>query len=600
MNGSAVLLLAILAIAIVVFISERLRADVVAILVMLSLGLTGLVPANRIFSGLSSSAVILIIAVSILTGGLFRTGVSGAIGRWLVRAAGDSELRMTALVMAAAAGLSLFMNNIASAAVIMPAVMDASRRTRIRPSRLLLPMALATQLGGMATLFTTASIVASGVLQSAGLQPLGVFDFAAVGGTAALFGFLYILLIGRRSLPDRSPAADLVELQRQDGGLTQGYRLEQRLSAVQIDAGSALIGKSLGQLQVGNRFGLTILALERTGRRLPMPAAKERLKAGDVLTIGGRADRVESLVGLGAKILPAAESDLPATAEAAFSEILVAPRSRAIGQTLRQMDFRGRYGLTVVALWHAGQLRRTDIGDLVIRGSETLLIYGPREKLDLLRTDSDWVVLATDERGAQRPGKMRLALVILALSLTAAVVTTWPTSVVLFIGALAMVLTGCLTMEDAYQSIEWRSVFLVGSMLPVGLALSTTGAAKQMGDLITQGLGAAGPLAVVAGLFMVTMVLNQFIPGGSAVPAVLVPIGIAAAQALGSDPRAFALVVAVATGTSMLTPFAHPVNVMVMGPGGYRFGDYFWAGLPVVITTLVAILITLPIVWGVR
>ena len=600
MNGSAVLLLAILTVAIVVFISERLRADVVAILVMLSLGLTGLVPANRIFSGLSSSAVILIIAVSILTGGLFRTGVSGAIGRWLVRAAGDSEMRMTALVMAAAAGLSLFMNNIASAAVIMPAVMDASRRTRIRPSRLLLPMALATQLGGMATLFTTASIVASGVLQSAGLQPLGVFDFAAVGGTAALFGFLYVLLIGRRSLPDRSPAAELVELQRQDSGLTQGYRLEQRLSAVQIDAGSALIGKSLGQLQVGNRFGLTILALERTGRRLPMPAAKERLKAGDVLTIGGRADRVESLAGLGAKILPAAESDLPATADAAFSEILVAPRSRAIGQTLRQMDFRGRYGLTVVALWHAGQLRRTDIGDLVIRGSETLLIYGPREKLDLLRTDSDWVVLATDERGAQRPGKMRLALVILALSLTAAVVTNWPTSVVLFIGALAMVLTGCLTMEDAYQSIEWRSVFLVGSMLPVGLALSTTGAAKQMGDLITQGLGAAGPLAVVAGLFMVTMVLNQFIPGGSAVPAVLVPIGIAAAQALGSDPRAFALVVAVATGTSMLTPFAHPVNVMVMGPGGYRFGDYFRAGLPVVITTLVAILITLPIVWGVR
>ncbi len=251
-------------------------------------------------------------------------------------------------------------------------------------------------------------------------------------------------------------------------------------------------------------------------------------------------------------------------------------------------------------MWHGGRLHRTGVGELALRGSETLLVYGPREKLNVLRADEDWIVLATDDTTPVRPAKMGLALAILAAALVAAVVSPWPTAPVLFLGALAMVLTGCLTMDEAYQAIEWRSVFLVGSMLPVGLALSSTGAAKLLGDAITQSLGAAGPLAVVAGLFLVTMALNQFIPGGSAVPAVLVPIGIAAAQGLGSDPRAFALVIAVATGTSMLTPFAHPVNVMVMGPGGYTFRDYVRTGLPLVVTTLIAVLVTLPLFWGVH
>lgn len=599
MDTQTIILLVILIVAIAVFMSERLRADVVAILVMLSLGLTGLVAPRQVFSGLSSSAVMLIIAVSILTGGLFRTGVSAVIGRWLVRVGGASEGRMTALVMAAAGGLSLFMNNIASAAVIMPAVMDATRRTRISPSKLLMPMALATHLGGMATLFTTASIVSSGVLQSAGLQGLGVFDFAAVGGAAALLGFVYIQFIGRRTLPDHSPAAEIVEQQQGSADLAESYRLSQRLSHVLVETGSPLVGQSLDQTRIGSELGLTVLALERHGRRQPAPAVHERLRAGDILVLGGRADRAATLASLGARVLPESPTPLSTSADASFSEILVAPRSRAIGQSLRQMDFRGRYGLTVAAMWHAGQLRRTDLGDLVLKGSETLLVFGQREKLDLIRTDPDWILLSTANDGAARPSKMNLAVIILALSLVAAVVTPLPTSVVLFVGALAMVLTGCLTMEDAYQAIEWRSVFLVGSMLPVEVALSSTGAARQIGDLITGSLGTAGPIAVAAGLFIVSMVLNQFIPAGAAVPAVLVPVAIAAAQGLGSDPRAFALVIAIATGTSVLTPFAHPVNVLVMGPGGYSFADYFWAGLPIVVTTFIATLATLPLFWGV-
>jgi di/tricarboxylate transporter len=333
---------------------------------------------------------------------------------------------------------------------------------------------------------------------------------------------------------------------------------------------------------------------------LRAPAAGETLQRGDVLLVGGQAERAAALASLGVRITPAVDREMLAAADTVLVEVLVAPRSRVIGQTLRQVDFRSKYGLSVVAMWHGGRLHRTGVGDLPLRGSETLLVYGPRERLAVLQADADWVVLATDDASVLRPAKMRLALGILGVSLLAAVVSSWPTAAVLFLGALAMVLTGCLTMDEAYQAIEWRSVFLVGSMLPVGLAFSATGAARLLGDAITHSLGAAGPLAVVAGLFLATAALNQFIPGGSAVPAVLVPIAIAAAQGMGSNPRAFALVIAVATGTSMLTPFAHPVNVMVMGPGGYTFRDYLRAGLPLVITTLVAVLVMLPLIWGVR
>lgn len=600
MTPAGLLLFAILLVAIVVFMSEKLRPDVVAILVMLSLGLTGLVTPRQVFSGFSSSAVILIIAVSILTGGLFRAGVSAVIGRWLVRAAGESELRMSVLVMGVATGLSLFMNNIASAAVIMPAVMDASRRTRISPSKLLLPMALATQLGGMATLFTTASIVASAVLQTDGLRGLGVFDFAGVGGVAALLGLLYMIFIGRRALPDRAPAGDLAQQHQARVDLVAAYELPGRLHAIHLEPGSPLIGQSLAQTGIGSQLGLTVLAIERGGRSLKAPSAGETVQDGDVLLMGGNPERAAALASLGVRISPAVDREMLAAADTVLVEVLVAPRARVIGQTLRQVDFRSKYGLSVVAMWHGGRLHRTGVGDLPLRGSETLLVYGPRERLAVLQTDADWVVLATADAHVLRPAKMRLALAILAVSLVAAVASSWPTAAVLFLGALAMVLTGCLTMDEAYQAIEWRSVFLVGSMLPVGLAFSATGAARLLGDAITHSLGAGGPLAVVAGLFLATAALNQFIPGGSAVPAVLVPIGIAAAQGMGSNPRAFALVIAVATGTSMLTPFAHPVNVMVMGPGGYTFWDYVRAGLPLVITTLVAVLVTLPLFWGVR
>ncbi len=598
MTPQIALLLAILGIALALFISEKLRPDLVAILVMLSLGIVHLVTPAEAYSGFSNSSVIVIMAVFILTGGLVRTGVSARLGRWLVRVAGQSEFRMVLVVALAAAGLSLFMNNIAAATVVMPAVIDVSRRTKISPSKLLMPMAMATQLGGMATLFTTSNLVTSGILQGAGLRGFGLFDFLSVGGVAAVAGILYIAFLGRRWLPDRRPMEEARRQQELRRDLVGAYQLKERLQAAVVPAASPLVGQSLAQAAIGDQLGLTVLAIERNGRTLLAPTAQEVIYPEDVLLVEGRAERAAQLEARGMQVSPAAaEAEALISENVEWLEVLVAPRSDLIGKTLKEIQFRTKYDASVVALWQGDRAYRTDVGGIVLQGGEALLIQGPRAKIDLLRADPNWIVLQLNGAELFRTRKMRIALAILALTLVVAALNVLPIATVMFLGALAMVFTGCLTMDEAYRAIEWKAVFLVAGMLPVGLALIDTGAAKMVGGAVISLLGGFGPLAVLGGLFLVSMTFEQIVPGGSAVPAVMAPIAIAAAEGLHADPRAFALVIAIATGTSTMTPFAHPVNVLVMGPGNYHFRDYVRAGLPLVFVTFVVVMTVLPLFW---
>jgi di/tricarboxylate transporter len=599
MSPQVVLLLAIVIVAIVLFLSEKLRPDLIAMLVMLSVGITGILTSRETFSGLSNPSVILIMVVFIMTGGLFRTGVSAVIGRCLVRAAGNSESLLIALVVLAAAGLSLFMNNIASAAVIMPAVMDATRRTKISPSKILLPMAMATQLSGMATLFTTANIVASGVLISLGLKGFGLFDFLTVGGPAALAGLAYLIVFSRRLLPDREPTV-LQQEEQAHQELAQLYKLDERLLAVQVRPTSPLVWRSLAQSGLRQRLGASVVGIQRQNKILFSPVAGERLRPNDILLLESRPVPPEALAEVGLVIAPVEDWGERLTSDKyELVEVLVGPRSRYLGRTLKEIQFQTKYGMAVVALLQGERVYRAAAADVPLRGGEALLLHGSKERLNILRSELDWIVLSVEHEESFRPRKMWLALLIMLATLVGAAIGPLPVAEVFFIGALAMVLTGCLTMGEAYQAIEWRSVFLVAGMLPVGVALAKTGAAQLLGGAAIAATGNLGPLATVAGLFLVTTALNQFIPGGSAVPAVLAPIAIAAAQGLGADPRAFALVVAVATGTSLLTPFAHPVNVLVMGPGGYSSRDYLRLGWPLVVITFVVVLVTVHIFWHV-
>ncbi len=598
MSTQVAVLLLILVGAMVLFLSEKLRPDLIALVVMLSLGVSGILTAREAFSGLSNQSVILIMAVFIMTGALFRTGVSGVIGHWLVRASGERAGRLTTLVVLAAAGLSLFMNNIASAAVVMPAVMDATRRTKISPSKILLPMAMATQLSGMATLFTTANIVASGVLVSLGLKGFGLFDFLTVGGAAALAGLAYLILVAPRLLPDQEPVQALQRDDRALQHLAGLYGLSELLQVAELRPGSPLAGRSLAESGLRERLGASVVGIQRKGKALLSPPPDERLRPGDLVLFEAEPVPAGALGELGLTVAPAEGwGERLASGEVDLVEVLVGPQNSYLGRTLKEIEFRTKYHLPVVALMQGERIYRAAAADVPLRGGEALLVYGPKSRLDVLRSEPDWIVLSVDGAETFRPNKMGLALGIMAATLILAAVSRWPVAMVFFVGALGMVLAGCLTMDEAYQAIEWRSIFLVGGMLPVGVALAKTGAAQLLGNWLLGATGHLGALATVAGLFLVTMLLNQFIPGGSAVPAVLTPIAIAAAAGLGADPRAFALVIAVATGTSLLTPFAHPVNVLVMGPGGYTARDYLRLGLPLVVIVFLVVLIALPIFW---
>jgi di/tricarboxylate transporter len=600
MSSHLVITLAIAGAAIVLLLTERLRADLVALLVVVALGASGVLTSEETFSGFSRSAVITLLAIFILAAGLERTGITRRVGDVLVRIAGQSEQRLVVTVMLAAAFLSLFMNNIAAAAVLLPAVSGAAKRSGVNPSRLLMPLAFGTILGGMATLLTTTNIVVSSLLRDRGLAGFGLLDFAPLGLPLVAAGIAYMALWGRRLLPTRSPAEMMEDLQRQEASLAEVYHLGETLARAGVPPGSALVGLTLAGSRLREAHGVTVLAIEREGRILRAPSPDQRLQAEDVLLLSGELDAP----GLAGDLDPLPprhwrERDLESRS-VVLVEAVLAPRSDLIGRTLRETRFRERYGMSVVAVWRAGRSLRTGLTDLELQLGDALLLQGERDRLPILRAEPDLIVL---DRGLDEPPpsrrRGRLALAVMIVTLLVAATGVIGVAEAMLGGALAMILIGALTLDDAYQSIEWRSIFLVAGMLPLGTAMTKTGAA----DLITHGLisvlGGAGPPALLAGLVVLAILLTQAM-NGAAVAAVVAPIAIQTATRIGADPRSFAMGVALATSVAFLTPLGSPVNILVMGPGGYRFRDYLRAGLPLTVLLFALIVGLLPLVWPLR
>jgi di/tricarboxylate transporter len=541
--------------------------------------------------------VITLLAIFILAAGLERTGVTRQVGDLLVRVAGESERRLVVAVMLAAAFLSLFMNNIAAAAVLLPAVSGAAQRSGVNPSRLLMPLAFGTILGGMATLLTTTNIVVSSLLQDRGLRGYGLLDFAPLGLPLVAAGIAYMALWGRRQLPARSPVQLYEDLQRQEANLAEVYNLGETLARAGVPAESRLVGQTLAGSRLRETYGVNVLAIEREDRIVRAPSPGEELQAEDILLLTGEPKGP----GFAADLDPLPprhwrERDLESRS-IVLVEAVLSPRSDLIGRTLGETRFRDRYGMSVIAIWRAGRSLRTGLTDLPLQLGDGLLLQGERGRLPVLRAESDLIVL---DRGLDEPPpsrrRSRRALAVMIVTLALAATNRFGVGEVMLGGALVMILTGALSMDDAYQAVEWRSVFLVAGMLPLGTAMTKTGAA----DLITHGLlavlGGAGPMAILAGLVALAILLTQAM-NGAAVAAVMAPIALQAAQRTGADPRAMAMGVALATSVAFLTPLGHPVNILVMGPGGYRFRDYFRVGLPLTLLIFALIVGLLPLIW---
>jgi di/tricarboxylate transporter len=600
MNSQLIITFAILFIAILLFLSGRVRPDLVALLVLFSLGATGILTAQEAFSGFSRSAVITILSIFILAEGLNRTGVTSQIGNLLVRWVGKEERSLVLAVTLVGGFLSLFMNNIAAASVLIPAVSGAANQSKISPSKLLMPLAFGTILGGMATLLTTANIVASGLLRDSGLPGFGLLDFAPLGLPLVALGTIYLVTIGYRWLPRQSPKERLLEPDQEQSDLFEVYKLGERLIAARIPRNSGLVGLTLQQSKLRESFELNLIAVERNERLNIYPSPGLIFKPGDILLFEGRPEElqqkeVDSLL----EILPPDDwlvHDFisPGTVTV---EVVLSPRSQLIGQTLSSVLFREKYEMNVLAIWRSGRPIRTRLSNMPLEFGDALLLQGNSERLPVLRADPDLIVLAEEiTKNPPVPIKAWIATAILVGTLLLAATGVLPYAEVLLGGSILMILVGILTMDQAYQAIDWKTVFLVAGMLPMGIALSKTGAASLIAERLLTAMQPSGSLALLAGLFLLGVLMTQAV-NGAAVAAILTPIAIVAAQQSGLDPRSMVMAVAISASMAFITPLGHPVNILVMGIGGYQFKDYLKVGLPLVMILFIAILVLLPVIW---
>lgn len=582
--------LAIILAALVLFVTEKLRVDVVALLVLLTVSITGLVDAYDVFLGFANPAVITIWAVYIVSGGLFKTGVADYIGSLMLRLAGDSEARLIAVIMIICGAMSAFMNNVGAVAVLMPAVIGVSRRTRIPVSKLLIPLAFSSLLGGKMTLIgTPANILAQGVLESRGLAGFSFFEITPIGAIVLATGVIYMVLIGRHLLPVRETPdeADASKV------------LRRYISQVQVGEQSTLHGMTLAESCLGDHYDLTVMAVLQNGKPLPRLRRDYQLQQADILVVQGSAKSLlEAQREL--QLNPVTDETLQLanleTTQSHLFEVTLAPRSTLAGCSLNDVGFRDRFGCSVVAIWRQGEVITEHLRDVKMQFGDGLLLQGPPSRARALRNGNEFIVLEQIETEAKRLKKAPLAAGIMLLVILIAMTTQLGIATAMVLGSVLMVLTGCLSMDEAYESIDWRTVFLVGGMLSLGLAMENTGTAKYLAELILSAVGRFGPYGVLGGIYLLSALITQPLSNAAAI-VLIVPIAVDAAMAMNVNYLTFTMAVVIGAATSFLTPVGHKANVLVFGPGGYRFFDYTRVGLLLTLALFIVSMIFLPIFW---
>ncbi len=782
MTPEIILVLSILIVAVVFLVTEWIPMEVTAMLSLGALALTGLVTPAEALSGFSNPAVITVWAVFILSGGLTRTGVANAIGNFVLRLAGSNESRMIVVIMVSAGLMSAVMNNVAVAALLLPVVMDIARHTGSPPSRLLMPLAYGSLLGGLTTqIGTPPNILVSEALRDAGLKSFTFFDFTPAGLAIMICGTAFMVFIGRRFLPQRDVAKELTRNKTIDW--ESQYELDEQLFNIRIPPDSMLINKTLAESRLGSTLGWNVIGIVRNNQIRPAPGPAETLQAGDQLTVEGsienlqqlknwqqlivdetgvdiqepysgdikigeitlagnssligktlnsigfrarfeanvvairRVDRIrrthlqdiplergdvllitghyerleqmkniagfeqfrlvprselidtyhlherlmvmtvppdsaligktlkESRLGesVGSRVLGIMRGNDPIlmpepwetlqaddrlvvegrlsdfeilnelekliierrtrpdikaliSGDVGLVETILSPLTTLAGMTLRQLNFREKYGLSVMAIWREGKAYRSNLRDMALRFGDALLLYGPRNKLRMLGSEPDFIVLTGAAQEELRLEKMKWSMLIMAGILLPVIVGWVPIYIAAVVGAALMVLCGCLSMEDAYRQIEWKAVFLIAGMMPLGIALDQTGAARMIAEGVVALVGPFGPRAVMLGLVALTFLATCFVPTAALV-VLMAPIVLNTSTNMGLSPYALMMAIAMAASASFMTPISHPANILVMGPGGYRFMDYFKIGGLLTLVVLIVIMFVLPVLW---
>ncbi|MCC5970003.1 MAG: SLC13 family permease [Pararhodobacter sp.] len=598
------MVLGLLVAAVVMFALNRPRMDVVAVIMMVALPMTGVITMSEALVGLSDPNIVLIAALFVIGEALVRTGVAQRLGDWLTARAGASEAKLIFLLMVIVAGVGSFMSSTGVVAIFIPIVLRIARKARIPAGRLMMPLSMAALISGMMTLVATApNLVVHSELMRQGHEGFGFFAFTPFGVPILVLAILY-MLVARRflapgpapELPDRAALANWVE----------DYHLAGREHRLRLRPASGLAGKRLDALDLRASAGINIIAIERGSRfrrNLIHPRAETVLEGGDILLIDQRAEsfdlegfaRTHDLVEL-----PVSGQWFTDTAqEIGMAQILVPPNSRLIGQTLTGARFRSTHDLAVIGMKHGTRPVADGVIDEPLRAGDTLLTVGPWRAIRKL-TDERRDLLLLDlpaEADEAVPARHRapLAVGVLALVVVLMVWGVVPNVQAALFGCLLLGLFRCIDMAGAYRSIHWQSLILIVGMLPFSLALQRTGGVEIAAQALLDALDGASPRMVLAAIFATTAALSLFI-SNTATAVLMAPVALAVAAALGASPYPFAMTVALAASAAFMTPVSSPVNTLVVGPGNYRFIDFLRIGVPFALVALVACVALVPMV----
>lgn len=607
--------------AIVLFVTEWLRVDVVALSVLVVLMVTDVLTPSEAFSGFSNPAVLTIASLFIVGGAVMHTGLADLIGRRILKVAGTNEVRLILVIMMAVAMLSSVMSDTGTVAVLLPAIIALARSAKISPSKLLIPLSYGSLLGGATTLIgTPPNLIVSDLLRSQGLQPFEFFSYTPIGLALLVAGVGFMVLVGRRLLP-AGKAAQAVQRVTTPAELMDLYRLPDNLYRLRVRQSSDLQGKTLAESRLGQDFNLSVLGILRAPPPRPVasigtqqlvlqasepehfrPTPKTTFRRDDVLIVQGESGDVQHAAATwNLAIQPTSSDDESAliNQEVGIAELLLPPRSLLVGKTLVETRFGTNYHLSVLSINRPGVQERLNLKETPLQFGDILLVQGTWENILKLRgQQEDFVVMGEPEAmvGAPQRHRAPVALLVLGGMLVLMVTNVLPTATASMLAALAMVLTGCLTMDDAYNAIDWKSLVLIAGMLPMSVALEKVGLVSLVAQALTDGLGDMGPLVILATLFLVTSAFTQVL-SNTATAVLVAPIALATAQELSVQPYAFMMAVAIAASMAFASPVASPVNTLVMGAGNYRFGDYIKVGVPMIALMALVTVLFLPILW---
>ena len=586
---SLILTIVILAITIGLFISGKLRADLVAICSLTALLVLGLIAADQALLGFANQATATIAAMFVVSAGLVHTGLVQWVAGGLDRLAGKGEWRLILVLCVVIAALSAFLVNTATVAIFIPVAIALAKNRKIPASRVLIPLSFASQFGGVCTIIgTSTNMLVNGIGISRGIQPFGFFEFAPLGVIMVAAGIVYLVVTSRWLLPKRAGEAEHVDK----------YRLADYLAELQVLGNSSLVGKTWEQSKITRLTTIQLSNLMREGRAVARPV-RTKIRPGDLLLLYGHMDQIMAMeheYGLELMKHVRVRDHQLGSHETQLVEVLIPPHSNLIGNTLQTSDFFRRYKATILAIQRRGKILRDRLPDIELNSGDTLLIQGHRD--DVSRFMSSANVIVTNELTQRhiRKGKAVAALLVMLAIIGLAAFNVFSIMVAAIIGAVGMVLTRCITLEEAYKAIDWKIIFLLGGIIPLGLAMEQNGAVLWLADRVLQPLLAYGPTALLAATYITAAVLTEAMSNNAAA-ATLAPIAISLAGLMNVDPRPFLVAITFAASTSFATPVGYQTNTMVYSPGGYHFTDFTRIGVPLNIVFWILATLLIPLIW---